>query len=794
MKRIFAAILLFVLLASACTANPSGESWLDGLTSPRSSATPTATATPLPKARITLGEEDILSGDYDAALSEFWTAREQSTDAEVIAAAQLGIGRVLLAKSDYSGAAAQLNWLLENITSGETRDTAYFYLAQAYTGLQQYAQAATAYGQYLQAQPGVLDSEILTMQGDAYTNAGDYSNALSSYQAARQKQTSGATDALDIKIAQSIAATGDNGGAINAYLALYDSSTNAATKAQVNLLLGRIYLQLNEPEQAYARFQDSVTNFPTYYDTYSGLVVLVDAGQPVNELMRGIIDYYAGKYGLAIEAFDRYLYDNPEHDATVHYYRALSLWNIGDYEGEIAEWDRLIQDHARDDKYAAAFLEKATTLYNYLNRYDEAAQTLLTFVAQVPDSSSASDYLYRAARIYELGGYLSKAAATWERIINEYPSSEQAYTGLFQTGIIYYRMADYGKAQVTFQRLILLAVSPAETASAQMWVGKCLEKLGQGEEAKGYYSQAKATDPTGYYGIRAGQLLNGQSPFPRAANIDLSVDLEAEKKNADQWVLNTFKLDAATDLSTTTPLEAYPHFLRGQEYNKLGMRDNARTEFDALREELVSDPLNTYRLLSYLVDHKYYHTAVFASRQVLDIAGLSQEQTLTDAPKYFNHIRFGVFFRDIVVSAANEYDFDPLLIFSVIRQESLFEPAISSSADARGLMQILPSVGEEIASGLGWPASYQASDLDRPLINVRLGTNYLKRWSNYFNGDIAATLSSYNAGIGATLPWQELSNGDVDLFMEMIRYEQTREYIRSIAEYYEIYKSIYTHP
>jgi soluble lytic murein transglycosylase len=178
----------------------------------------------------------------------------------------------------------------------------------------------------------------------------------------------------------------------------------------------------------------------------------------------------------------------------------------------------------------------------------------------------------------------------------------------------------------------------------------------------------------------------------------------------------------------------------------------------------------------------------------LDQAGLSQEQTLTDAPKYFNHIRFGVFFREIVVSAANENDFDPLLLFSIIRQESLFEPAISSSADARGLMQILPVVGEEIASNFGWPPNFKTSDLNRPMINVRLGSNYLKKWSNYFNGDISAALSSYNAGIGATIPWEELSGGDVDLFVEMIRFEQTREYIRAISENYEIYKSIYTHP
>lgn len=794
MKKFFVILLAVGLLITACAPGTSSESWLSNLGSPASSPTPTATATPLPKARISLGEDDLLAGDYEAALNEYWIAREQSTDPEVIAAAQLGVGKVLLLKSDYSGAAAQLNWLLSNIQQGESRNTSYFFLAKAYLGLEQYALAAEAFGNYMKAQPGPLDSEILEMQGDAFTKAENFSEALRSYQAARQKRNDGKTDNLDIKIAQSFSNTGDYGNAINTLLSLYDTSSNDSTKSTVNLLLGQIYLKLNEPEQAYSRFQDSVTNYPVYYDTYSGLVALVEAGQPVSELMRGIIDYYAGKYGLAIEAFDRYLYNNPEHTGTVHYYKALSLWNLGNFEGEIAEWNNLIQDHPQDEKFAAAFLEKATTLYNNLQRYEEAAQTLLEFVARVPDSSSAPDYLYRAARIYELGGYLTKAANTWERIINEYPGSEQAYQGLFQAGIIYYRQSAFQQSQVMFQRLVLLALSPEESASSLMWVGKSLEKQGKSAEAADYFRQAAAADATGYYGIRSAEILNGQSPFTRSSNIDLSVDLNADKTIADQWMISTFKLDPTTNLSDLSILETNQKFIRGQEYVKLGFRDEARNEFEALREELTNDPLNSYRLLDFLVDHKFYHTAVFTSRQILDQAGLSQEQTLTQAPKYFNHIRFGVFFRDIVISAANENNFDPLLLFSIIRQESLFEPAINSSANARGLMQILPEVGQEIVNNFGWPANYQSSDLDRPIVNVRLGANYLKKWSNYFDGNISAALSSYNAGIGATLPWVELSGGDVDLFIEMIRYQQTRDYIRSIAEYYEIYKSIYTHP
>ena len=82
MKRLIICLLTISLLISACSPDSSSDSWIDKLTGPINSPTPTATATPQPKARISLGEDDILAGDYDAALNQFWTAREQSTDPE----------------------------------------------------------------------------------------------------------------------------------------------------------------------------------------------------------------------------------------------------------------------------------------------------------------------------------------------------------------------------------------------------------------------------------------------------------------------------------------------------------------------------------------------------------------------------------------------------------------------------------------------------------------------------------------------------------------------------------------
>jgi len=113
---------------------------------------------------------------------------------------------------------------------------------------------------------------------------------------------------------------------------------------------------------------------------------------------------------------------------------------------------------------------------------------------------------------------------------------------------------------------------------------------------------------------------------------------------------------------------------------------------------------------------------------------------------FFNHIRFGVYFKDLVLAAAQENDLHPLLLLSVIRQESMFEGYARSSAGARGLMQLMPATGAEVAARMGWPENYADSDLYLPAINLRLGARYLANQRDYFGGDLYPALAAYNAG------------------------------------------------
>ena len=172
------------------------------------------------------------------------------------------------------------------------------------------------------------------------------------------------------------------------------------------------------------------------------------------------------------------------------------------------------------------------------------------------------------------------------------------------------------------------------------------------------------------------------------------------------------------------------------------------------------------------------------------MAGLDAFTALT-APAYFNHVRFGPYYAELVVPVAQEYDFHPLFLYAVIRQESLFEGFIASRAGALGLMQIVPETGQHLAQLQGWPPEYATEDLLRPLVSLRLGAAYLHQQRKTFNGDLFAALAAYNAGPGNASRWYELAPQDPDLFLEVIPYEETHLYLRRIYENYAMYYRLY---
>jgi soluble lytic murein transglycosylase len=425
-----------------------------------------------------------------------------------------------------------------------------------------------------------------------------------------------------------------------------------------------------------------------------------------------------------------------------------------------------------------------------MDQYGPAIQTLLGFVTAAPDHVRAGEFLFDAAQVAERDNQLEKAAELWERDFTQYPTYELALRALFLAGISRYRLGDYAGAFNTFTSLANSAAKLEDRAAAYLWQGKAKDVLGDKTAAKAAWELASNIDPTGYYSERARDLLRSRPPFAPPQAYDLSRDIATERTQAEAWMRATFNLGADVDLSSLGPLQSDPSFQRGAELWKLGLFDLARQEFEYLRTSMENDPAQTYRLANYLIDLGMYRSGILAARQVLTLAGMDDAATM-NAPDFFNHLRFGAYFSDLIMPQAQANGFNPLFLFSVVRQESAFEGFVRSSAGARGLMQIIPATGQEVAASIGWPQGYSDIDLYRPVVSVTLGVSYLAKLRDRLDGDMYAALAAYNSGPGNASKWQELAKGDPDLFLEVIRADETRKYITQIYEMFSIYRRLY---
>ncbi|MCH8157028.1 MAG: lytic transglycosylase domain-containing protein [Nitrospinae bacterium] len=147
-------------------------------------------------------------------------------------------------------------------------------------------------------------------------------------------------------------------------------------------------------------------------------------------------------------------------------------------------------------------------------------------------------------------------------------------------------------------------------------------------------------------------------------------------------------------------------------------------------------------------------------------------------------------FEAVEVSAGGA-KLDPWFILSLMRQESAFNEKIVSSANAIGLMQLLPTTAAEVARSIDREPP-EAEQLKDPQVNIVLGVEYLNRLLNTFDGNAIYALAAYNAGENKVNEWIEL-RGKLEpvAFIESIPYNETRNYVKKILRNYAIYLTLY---
>ena len=152
-------------------------------------------------------------------------------------------------------------------------------------------------------------------------------------------------------------------------------------------------------------------------------------------------------------------------------------------------------------------------------------------------------------------------------------------------------------------------------------------------------------------------------------------------------------------------------FKRGNEFWRLGKLSEGKAEFQALRDAYSDNPAVLYPLAVYYRDIGLYYPSIVAAASLIR---QSPAGSIENAPLFLQRLVYPIYYANLIVPEAQAHNIDPMIIFSLMRAESLFDGAVTSSAAAGGLMQIIPPTGEQIARDLSW-SNYQQSDLYRPI-------------------------------------------------------------------------------
>jgi soluble lytic murein transglycosylase len=236
---------------------------------------------------------------------------------------------------------------------------------------------------------------------------------------------------------------------------------------------------------------------------------------------------------------------------------------------------------------------------------------------------------------------------------------------------------------------------------------------------------------------------------------------------------------------TPGPASADPRLLLAEDLDVVGLRGQADNVRSHVIESAAANPVELVGVTRYLHERA---DASYTARAAATL--LSSLVPGTDPPDDLLHLAYPPAYQELVEKHAEAEDIDDLLLYALMRQESLYDPDAGSSAGALGLTQVIPPTGESIAAELEVP-DFDPEQLFRPDVSLRFGAHYLAQQIENFDGNLYHALAAYNGGPGATDDGIAAAGDDIDLFVESLEFDETRLYVRRVMEHYAWYRMLY---
>ncbi len=392
---------------------------------------------------------------------------------------------------------------------------------------------------------------------------------------------------------------------------------------------------------------------------------------------------------------------------------------------------------------------------------DEAVSVYDNVVASTPASPYAHRAAYWAARALERAGDAAEASERYAALAGDV-AGEFREEAVFRAGYVWYDAGNPVAAMAAWD------LTGATSPQSRFWRARALAALGEAQAARAAAESVARDDPFGFYGIEAAREIAG---------VTLSTGyVERKLGPAVDWSEIEVWAGVAPEAIDTAAAE---------EFAAAGLREPART---ALYQVCPAGGTRA-RLLGCLRAATGLGLTDVALRFAVGLR-LSKGATWADAPRSLMRLAYPVDFPELVDAESKEVGLDPLLLAALVRQESAWDPAAVSPADAYGLTQVIESTGEALAEALG-VSPFSVSLLLRPVVSLRFGARYIADQVKRF-GRVDAALAAYNGGPGRAERWLGAAGGaGTPEFVAAIDIEETAHYVAVVLEHYAHYRMAY---
>ncbi|MEA2750609.1 MAG: soluble lytic murein transglycosylase [Myxococcales bacterium] len=394
-----------------------------------------------------------------------------------------------------------------------------------------------------------------------------------------------------------------------------------------------------------------------------------------------------------------------------------------------------------------------------------------------PSHRLADDSRYRAALLVAQGtdeGHEARAEQMLRSLPDAYPAGDMRTEALFHVALGKMQRADWESAKLLLDRIVELSPDDRHWATA-----------GRAE-----YFRARAASATGDADGARSRLVHIVERYPLAFYMLLA---QARLAALDpSLAARTLKDASQHDVDGAFPSKAHPilesvAFARAMRLLEVGEVDAARREFAA--SGALADGTDSEVVWSV--------GALYNQAGLPELGHAFARGKLTDFLAHYPEGKWRVpwqvayprAFESIVVKACSENAIPTPLAWGIMREESSFVADVRSHANAIGLMQLIPPTAKWMASGTSIPSD--ETSLKRPEVSVELGTRLLAKL-RATHGHPALAIGAYNGGGGAVERWVSARTTDeLDLFVEQIPYDETRNYIKRVLSSQAAYAYLY---